>query len=270
MVIKDGISKNEEGKYVFDYTQDLNTDILHLCTDESGVRETENLSYFCAYRFNEDADPLEIKTFRKLFKHNYNDPTYFYEDSVFDFIESGMFYMDRYKKLDAFDIVFMTDYSNGETDGVMSVLDSLLLEYTSGTFMDVKLVKATYDSIKFDREKAKEALLATDRYSFEEDAERAVKNIERTFYNMKRKGELFKIKRFLPVKGRVGFYDFLEFDTEEHKRIFQSLETGSEALICDDFITSGSTVKEIQRYLKSINPNVNLTVFVLIDQLRDY
>ena len=48
------------------------------------------------------------------------------------------------------------------------------------------------------------------------------------------------------------------------------MESGTEALICDDFITSGSTVREMERYLHSINPNVKMTVFVLVDQLREY
>lgn len=270
MILNDGISKNFEGKYDFDYTQDLDTDILHLLTDESGVKTANGLTYFYAYQFNKDADYKDIKEFRKLFKHKYNDPTYFYGDDVFDFIEIGMLHMDHFKKLESFDIVFMTDFSDIKTDGVMAVLDSMLLEYTEGKFLDVKLLKDTYENIKFDRNKAKKLLMQTEKYKEEVEAEKAIKSVERVFHNIKSKGELFKIKRFLPVLAREGFYNFLKFDTEEHKMLFESLESGSEALICDDFVTSGFTIKEIKRYLHSINPNVNITVFVLIDQMREY
>lgn len=270
VVIKDGISKNFEGKYDFDYTKDLNTDILHLSTDESGIKTENGLTYFYAYKFNPEANQKDIKEFRKLFKHNYNNPVYFYEDSVFDFIEIGMLHMDAYKKLDSFDIVFMTDFSDIKTDGVMAILDSLMLEYTNGKFLDIKLVKDTYENIRFDRDKAKRLLMQTDKYRDEVSEERAVRSVERVFDNMKKNGELFKIKRFLPVIAREGFYNFLKFDTGEHRKIFEAMETGTEALICDDFITSGSTIKEMKRYLHSINPNVNMTVFVLIDQLRNY
>lgn len=178
--------------------------------------------------------------------------------------------MDRYKKLEDFDIVFMTDFGHGDSVGVMSLLDSLLLEYTEGAFLDIRLVKETYENVKFNKEKAILELMKTSRYSDRKSAVKAVMNIERQFNELKKSGELFKIKTFLPVAGRSGFYDFLKFDSEDHKEAFMSMSEGSEALICDDFITSGSTLKEIKRYLNSINPNVNLTVFVLIDQLREY
>lgn len=270
MIVKDGISKNFEGKYDFDYTQDLDTDILHLSTDESGVKTANGLTYFYAYQFNPKADYNEVKTFRKLFKHNYRDSHYFYNDDVFDFIEVGMLHMDHFKKLESFDIVFMTDFGNGTSAGVMALLDSMLLEYTNGSFLDVRLVKQTYENVKFDRGKAKQAIISTNKYSNDYQAERAVRSMEDTFNQLKTSGELFKMKRYLPAAGRVGFYDFLRFDTEEHKNAFMCMENGSEALICDDFVTSGSTIKEIKRYLHSINPNVNITVFVLIDQMREY
>ena len=145
-----------------------------------------------------------------------------------------------------------------------------MLEYTNGKFLDVRLVKETYENIKFDVQKAISALMETDKYSDRKDAEKAAKSIEKRFLKLKQSGEMFKIKMYLPVVGRSGFYDFLKFDTEEHKETFRKMESGTEALICDDFITSGATIREMKRYLNSINPNVNLTVFVLVDQLKDY
>ena len=270
MILNDGISKNFDGKYDFDYTQDLDLDIINLSKDSSGVRQTPELTYFYAYKFNENANKQDIKEFRTLFKHNFNDSEYFYKDSVMDFIELGMLRMDNYMKLEDFDIVFMTDFGHGDTAGVMSVLDSLLLEYTNGAFLDFRLVKATYEKVKFDKEKAKNALMSTEKYKDEFDEEDAVNQIDKEFNRMKKQGSIFKMKRFMPVIGRCGFYDFLEFETPRHEQIFRKMVNGTKALICDDFITSGSTVKEAKRYLHSINPNVDMTVFVLIDQLREY
>ena len=270
MILNDGIRKNEQGKYEFDYTQDLEHDLLNLCNSTLRVKNTKDLTYFFAYQFNPNADANEIKDFRKRFKHSYNDTLFFYEDDVFDFVEIGMLRMDKYKKLTDFDIVFMTDFGYGESAGVMALLDSLMLEYTNGAFLDVKLVKETYDNIKFDIDKAVDALMQTKRYAVRKVAVKAAKDIEKRFNQLKASGEMFKIKQYMPVAGRAGFYDFLKFDTEDHRETFMSMADGSEALICDDFITSGSTVREMKRYLNSINPNVHLTVFVLVDQLRDY
>lgn len=270
MILNDGVRKNEQGKYEFDYTQDLEHDLLNLCNSTLRVKNTKDLTYFFAYQFNPNADANEIKEFRKRFKHSYNDTLFFYEDDVFDFVEIGMLRMDKYKKLTDFDMVFMTDFGNGESAGVMALLDSLMLEYTNGAFLDVKLVKEIYDNIKFDVDRAVEALLQTKKYSNPIDAREAAKSIEKKFNALKKSGEVFKIKRYMPVAGRAGFYDFLKFDSDYHKEKFIAMAEGSEALICDDFITSGSTVREMKRYLNSINPNVHLTVFVLVDQLRDY
>ena len=270
MILSDGISKNFENKYDFDYSTDLENDIIKLSENESGIKQSGGLTYFFAYKFNTDANADEIKEFRTKFKTHYNDTSFFYGDSVLDFIELGMLRMDRYKKLEDFDVVFMTDFGYGESAGVMSLLDSLLLEYTSGAFLDIRLVKETYENVKFDKEKAISALMETDRYSDRRLAAKAASSIEKRFNQLKQSGELFKIKRFMPVAGRSGFYDFLKFDTEDHKETFIAMSEGTEALICDDFITSGSTIKEIKRYLNSINPKVNLTVFVLVDQLREY
>ena len=262
MILDDGISKNPEGKYDFDYSHDLEYDLIHLCDDNCGLKTSGDLTYFYAYRFNPEADENEVKEFRKRFKSSYNDTAFFYGDDVFDFVELGMLRMDRYKKLEDFDIVFMTEFGYGDSAGVMSLLDSLLLEYTNGSFLDVKLVKETYENIKFDVGVAVDALMKTERYA---DYSKALKTNQ-----LKSSGEMFKIKSYLPVVGRSGFYDFLKFDTEEHKETFMGMESGTEALICDDFITSGSTVREMERYLHSINPNVKMTVFVLVDQLREY
>lgn len=270
MIMLDGISKNDDGKYDFDYSHDLEYDLIHLCDDNCGVNVSNNLTYFYAYRFNPEADANEIKEFRKKFKSSYNDTAFFYGDDVMDFIEVGMLRMDRYKKLTDFDVVFMSDFGYGDSAGVMALLDSLLLEYTNGSFLDVQLVKETYENIKFDVDIAVAALMQTDRYANRTIAVKAAKSIEKRFNQLKSSGEMFKIKQYMPVVGRAGFYDFLKFDTNEHKETFMALANGSEALICDDFITSGATVREIKRYLNSINPNVNLTVFVLVDQLREY
>lgn len=270
MVLLNGVSKNDDGKFDFDYTQDLNTDIINLSKDSSGIRKIGDLTYFYAYQFNDNADKNDIKEFRTLFKHNFNDSEYFYKDSVMDFIELGMLRMDNYIKLEDFDIVFMTDFGHGDATGVLSVLDSLLLEYTNGAFLDFRLVKATCDKVKFDKEKAKKALMSTERYKDELDAEDAVMQIDKEFKRMKKDGKIFKMKRFMPVIGRSGFYDFLKFETPRHEQIFRRMASGTKALICDDFLTSGSTVKEMKRYLNSVNPDATMTVFILIDQFRDY
>lgn len=46
MIIKDGVYKNSEGKYDFDYSNDLEYDLIHLCDDDFGIRTAKGLTYF--------------------------------------------------------------------------------------------------------------------------------------------------------------------------------------------------------------------------------
>ena len=85
------------------------------------------------------------------------------------------------------------------------------------------------------------------------------------FNDLKKSGELFQITRFLPTAIRVGSTNYIKFASEVEKSVYMDLQNAN-VLIYDDFITSGSTVKEVMRYLKSINENNTLTVFILVKQ----
>ena len=73
------------------------------------------------------------------------------------------------------------------------------------------------------------------------------------------------MKKFIPRQVREAFTDFLKFESKETEEVYHNLQ-GVDVLVFDDFLTSGSTIKEIIRYLKTINPSNTLTVFVLINQ----
>ena len=68
MILDDGISKNSENKYDFDYSHDLEYDLIHLCDENCGLKTVGDLAYFYAYRFNPEADENEVKDFRKRFR----------------------------------------------------------------------------------------------------------------------------------------------------------------------------------------------------------
>ena len=73
------------------------------------------------------------------------------------------------------------------------------------------------------------------------------------------------MKKFVPRQVREAFTDFLKFESKETEEVYRNLQ-GVDVLAFDDFLTSGSTVKEIIRYLGAINPNNKLTIFILVNQ----
>lgn len=46
MILDDSISKNFEGKYDFDYSNDFENDIIKLSENESGIKAHGDLTYF--------------------------------------------------------------------------------------------------------------------------------------------------------------------------------------------------------------------------------
>lgn len=123
--------------------------------------------------------------------------------------------------------------------------------------------------VTFDENKALKALQKLNRYRDDKDAALAkVEQMKELFEEQKESGKLFKMKLYTPAPVREGFMDFLKFANETEQRIYEKLRKGIEVLICGDFVTSGSTIREMIRFLNSINPNTQISVFVLIDQLR--
>ena len=77
--------------------------------------------------------------------------------------------------------------------------------------------------------------------------------------------EVFKIKNYVPREIRTGFSEFLKFGNKEEANLYNSLQ-GKNVLIYDDFYTSGTTVGEVARLLKSIHEKNTLTIFTLVKQ----
>ena len=135
---------------------------------------------------------------------------------------------------------------------------------------NMQLIKKMCKDVTFDENRAREAMSKTVRYRDPDVLEDAIKSLKDQFEIAKKEGNPFQIKRYIPVVGRAGFINFFKFATPAYQNAYETLAAGTEVLICDDFITSGSTVSEIIRFLNSINPNNKLTVFVLVNQLRSY
>ena len=88
-----------------------------------------------------------------------------------------------------------------------------------------------------------------------------------------------KVRVALSKMGKANFevgrtirviLDKLQFETDEDRILYQTLRgdenSGCNVLVYNDFYISGSTVREIARYLHSINPLNTVTVFILVKQ----
>lgn len=269
--IDEGIRKDETGHYIFDKDFDFDKDIIKLCTNTSGTKQIGNVTIYYGFEFNNKASSKEQKEFRDALKHKITDDDVFYGEEARRFVQDGIYNMDEMKSLSDFGVVISTASTYGE-----KTLTGLMCQICWDEMPDripccnLRLLKKFCKDVTFDEKKAKEALMKTLKYADEEDANEAVENLKKQFNKAIKDGGLFKMKIYQPVAGRIGFMDFLKFETPAHQELYRTLKEGTEVLICEDFITSGSTVNEIIRFLNTINPNNKVSVFVLINQLRDY
>lgn len=255
-----GITITNDDEVVFDWDKDSPRDILKLAESTSGKFIQDDITYFYAYTWSDTATSHQINRVRRYLKSLRNSKDLYSQD-VEDFVELGVLKFDEFKPLKIFSVLIGIEPS--KFPSLVDVMDGYLMEYSQSPIVDIRLVKNTYEHVEFDNSKAYKALLESGLSSHR--ADREIQFTIRKFQELKSSGTLFEMKRFLPRAIREGFYNFLKFKTEEEKQLYMELQ-GVDVLIYDDFLTSGSTVKEVVRYLKSIHNENQLTVFVLVKQ----
>ena len=255
-----GASINPDESINFNWKSDVDTDIIALNTDTSGEFVSDNVRYIYGYVFSPNASKQDIKIFRDYLKGRSN-PHFVVDRNVEEFVDRGILSIESYASFKDFDVTVHIDSTKHPS--LVDMMSSYIMEYSEGIYTDFQLIKETYENVQIDIDKLYTALIANGY-----NDNRANHEIEYTlkkFEELKRTGELFEMKRFVPKEIRSGFYNFLKFETEDERNLYMSLQ-GANVLLYDDFLTSGSTIKEAIRYLTSINESNFITVFVLVKQ----
>ena len=251
-----GIKLDENKQVVFNYNVDDKDDIIHLVESTSGTFDKNGVKHVYAYQYN-TTDAKARKAVRDYLK----DEKHMFLEEVEDFVENGVLEFDSHNRLDEFSCV-----AHVESEGKYSLVDVMsgyVYSYISVPPIDVELIKQTYDEVAFDEEAARQAC-REHNYS-PRKIEKEISHITQKFEDLKKSGKLFEMKRIVPPFIRVAFSNFLKFKSEDTKAAYKSME-GKKVLLFDDFITTGRTIGEAIRCLKSVNPDNEITVFVLIKQ----
>lgn len=271
----EGVRLDDSGHYIFDYEKDFESDIIKLTSGTGGQGTLNNEPFYYAYELNDNVKPNIQKAFRDALKHKMTDKHVFFSEQAFDFVECGIGRMYSMRSMDDFSLVISTATHYGEKTlaGLMCVYIWDTVKSTVETYdkFHLELFKKHCQEVTFDEERARKALMQTTRYGKDiRKVDDAIEHIKGLFEQAKIKNDLFTMKAYKPVIGRAGFIDFLKFKDDADQNVYRNLRAGKEVLICDDFLTSGATIEEIKRFLRTINPDVKLSVFVLVNQLRSY
>ena len=247
---------------VFNFKKDSASDIITLETDCSGEFNGDGLRYFYAYEYTSTATYKEKQKFRNYLKGS-TDPDVVFSEDIEEFVENAVIKLDEYIPLETIDVLVSIAPTHKPT--ITDVMRNQLVSEARMGADRFELIKQMYNNVEFDAEKAADALRKSGEFTNEYKIQSEIDFTIDKFNKLKKTFELFQIKRFLPVAIRVGFSNYIKFASEGERDLYMRLQNAN-VLIYDDFITSGSTVKEILRYLKSINDNNTLTVFILVKQ----
>lgn len=254
----EGINIDGNNNIVFNWNKDnKSSDVIYLDIHTSGKFNDDGIKYIYGYRYAPNATQAQKKLVRDFIKAGSTSR------DIEHFIENAILEIEHIKSLNSFGALVRVKPS--KYPSILSQIENALTSYAEVPYYRFELIKQTYDKVTFNREKAYQLLI--DKGLDEIAAEDKINFVENKFEQLKASGELFQMKRFLPTAIRGAFSDFLIFENESQRKLYESLQN-VDVLIYDDFLTSGSTIKEIIRYLKSFNPNNTLTVFVLINQRR--
>jgi len=240
-------------------SDDSSEDVLSLVEDMSGQYNEDGVRYIYGYEYNSSASSEQKKVFRNCIKH-FDLTSNLYSD-IFEFVDWAVVRLDSHYSLDNFSVTIRVESS--KSPSLVDEIDAHISEYCRNLDVSFELLKKTYKDVSFDQDKALQVLL--DSGYKRSRADYMIRRCLSQFERLKSSGELFQMKKFLPREIRSGFHDFLQFKSDEERELYETLQ-GVDVLIYDDFLTSGSTVKEIVRYLRSINDHNRLTVFVLVKQ----
>ena len=262
MIIETGISKNAEGGFDFNFkTDNRDTDILFLNEDVSKIETDGDIDIVYAYKYNEKANRDDIKAFRQTLKLQLSDVETLYSDEVFNFVENGIFRIDRYFSLDDFNVLIGIQ-STSESKALTDIMTDILEHEMKEIEHSFTLIKRMYECITIDCDKMYTVL---EEAGYDERIESIIDKAMRKFEALKSQGQLYQSKKFFPKIITEAFSDYLIFENDKQRELYEKLQ-GANVLFCDDFYTSGSTLREANRYLKSINPDNQITAFILIKQ----
>lgn len=254
----EGIDVSWRGEVSFNFGEDADTDIIKLANNEGGEFNKDGVRYIYGYKYTKSANSEQKRWFRNFIKAGNSS----YE--VEQFVESAVLRLDSFISLTSLGAIVRIKPERYPS--IISIMGNFLDCYGPRDYFDISLIKETCDNVEFDADLAYKILMQTGQYSEHRAKLQVERNVDK-FNQFKAERRLFEIKRYVPPAIRAAFSKFLKFKNDGEREAYSKLQ-GVDVLIYDDFLTSGTTVNEIIKCLKSINPNNTLTVFVLVDQHR--
>jgi len=241
--VREGI-RRREGSYEFDWMTDLPEDLMSLKFKKYSGRkqkiEDTVYTYYYAYQLDKSDGSTDLMKAIKTFETSVS------AKDIQMFVNKAVMGFDSTFGASNFNAIVAPQSSSLVLKDLTEQLKkkSGVAELFSEAF-----VKSASTEIKLDNEKVDKL------------PEKTKKDVFRAFKKATDPEKPFKIKEIF-VRHRYLFRDFILFNNEKDRRLFNAVE-GQKVVLIDDYKTSGTTIKEMLRQLADAGA-AEVVVFVLI------
>jgi len=235
----------ENGKYVFDFKEDKEGDIMSLKFADTRSRkmkhEDTTYEYYSAYDISTKSDYKEFIHKLKLLDNTAIDSA-----SIQLLVNKAVIGIDEKYKLSSFDAII---YPKSSSKILTVFAEQLAKKSGVAQLVPDAFVKASNDEIKFDWEKIEGIT--------NEATKKSVMKVVDSIKN--NKGE-FKMKEVYPPY-RKFVSEFLIFNNEDSRRLFNLVK--GRVLLVDDYRTSGTSLKQMMDLLFKYSPDFLLSTILI-------
>lgn len=260
-ILEEGVRQNANASFAFDFAQG----------DSSGTVLLENptlhrVTFPCiphcyfAYAFK---DSIPSKTRTAFIRHLKDDPPSPEKDR---FVRDAISKFDRMVPVQQFEYVVYPQSASPLTIQIVLELRKVVLPaYSIGT---IEMTKAMPQNIGFDYD-AYELHLRNATHAGGARKHGNDKWIQDALAFAKAQMvkvhalDYFSIARNIKGKYKPFLKEFYRFKTEKEAKIYKAVEFGK-VLVVDDIVTSGTTLFQLFKALKTVNPSITPTVFTLL------
>ncbi|MBQ0019429.1 MAG: hypothetical protein KBT39_02795 [Bacteroidales bacterium] len=256
-----GITYNiQEEKFDFDFCHDDRKDIIHLVGSGYDV-EAFGKCFYYGYEFTDEVEGSLRSEFIKYLKFT---PNLQQEKNLTQFIQKAINDLSRKVNLYHYDLVIMPESSSK----VNQYMLRYLYRFAQPSMQKMELVKSLPSRITFDMEEYESQYLndvlenGRPRYTETQKAE-AKQRINEMMELIHNKDYFTIAKDVKKSKFRPYIQRFLTFASPKDELLYSKINEQN-VLVVDDVTTSGSTLNEILRAIRTINDTNNITIFSLL------
>lgn len=250
----------EEERFDFDFVHDGQNDIISLTGNGYNV-EAFGQCFYYGYEFAEQVDGSLRSTFIKYLKFSESIQK---DTNLTQFLQKAVNDLGRKINLYDYDLIVMPESSSR----VNQYLLRYLYRFAQPSLHYMELVKSLPSRITFDMA-AYEIQYLNDvlengrpRYSpaQKEEAKQRINEM----MDLVHKKDYFTIaKDVKKSRFRPYIHRFLRFASPEDEKLYASIHNQN-ILVVDDVTTSGSTLNEVLRALRTLNDSNNITIFSIV------